>query len=204
VTRWNDPIIAKTNPGGNLPDTDITVVTKSDASGTTYVFTSHLGAISEAWKNGPGVGSAVSFPVGVAAKGTMGVTSLIKQTQGAIGYIEYGYASHSGLPMADLENRAGKFIKPDPTTGANALADLKLPANLRGWLPDPAGEDAYPIVTYSWLLCRRKYADPRMAEVLKSVISFGLNQGQYSIDLGYLPLPAEVIRAVTDALGLIS
>ncbi len=168
------------------------------------MFTSHLSAISEAWRNGAGVGAAVNFPVGVAAKGTMGVTALIKQTPGAIGYVEYGYATHSGLPMADLENRAGRFIKPDPTSGTKALARLKLPANLRGWLPDPPGQDAYPIVTYSWLLCRRKYGDPRMAQVLKSVISFGLNQGHYSVDLGYLPLPADVVREVINALGQIS
>jgi phosphate transport system substrate-binding protein len=204
VTRWNDPLIARTNPGEMLPNANITVINKSDASGTTFVFTSHLSAISEAWKNGPGAGTSVNFPVGVAAKGTMGVTSLIKRTPGAIGYVEYGYASHTGLAMAELENRAGKFIKPDPTTGANALASIKLPPNLRGWLPDPPGDNAYPIVTYTWLLCRRRYADPRMAQVLKSVISFGLNQGQYSLDLGYLPLPADVLRAVTRALGQIS
>jgi len=205
VTQWNDPVIARTNPGETLPSTNITVITKSDASGTTFIFTSHLSAISETWKNGPGVGTAVDFPVGVAAKGTMGVASLIKQTPGAIGYVEYGYASHAGLPMATLENRAGKFIKPDLTSGSKALANLKLGANLRGWLPDPPGEDAYPIVTYSWLVCRRKYADPRTAQVLKSVINFGLNQGQQYIgDLGYLPLPADVVKAVTVALGQIS
>jgi phosphate transport system substrate-binding protein len=205
VTRWNDPLIAKSNPEEKLPDLTITVVTKSDGSGTTFVFTTHLSAISDAWKKGPGVGTSVNFPVGVAAKGTMGVAALIKRTPGAIGYVEYGYASHAGLPMADLENRAGKFIKPDLRSGANALASLKLPANLRAWLPDPPGEDAYPIVTYSWLLCRKKYADSRMAQVLKAVISFGLNQGQaYSVELGYIPLPADVVRAVNKALGQIS
>lgn len=205
VTHWDDPVIAKANPGEKLPDTSITVVTKSDASGTTFVFTSHLSAISEAWKKGPGVGTSVNFPVGVAAKGTLGVTALLKRTPGAIGYVEYGYASHFGLPMADLENRAGRFIKPDLMTGTNALESLKLPADLRAWLPDPPGEDAYPIVTYTWLVCHRKYADPRMAQVLKSVISFGLNQGQtYSVELGYIPLPTDVVRAVTIAVGQIS
>jgi phosphate transport system substrate-binding protein len=135
----------------------------------------------------------------------MGVAALIKQTPGAIGYIEYGYATYTGLQVAVLENRAGKFIKPDVATGANALADLKLPANLRGWLPDPPGEDAYPIVSYTWLVVRRKYADPRMAQVLKSVISFGLNEGQQNAgDLGYLPLPADVVKAVAIAMGQIS
>src|SRR5271166_2088298 len=125
VTQWNDPIIAKNNPGEKLPDTRITVVAKSDASGTTFVFTSHLSAISEAWKNGPGIGKAVNFPVGVAAKGTLGVAAMVKQVPGAIGYVEYGYARQTGLPMAVLENRAGKFVKPDLKTGTNALASIK-------------------------------------------------------------------------------
>jgi phosphate transport system substrate-binding protein len=205
VTHWNDPLIAKTNPGEKLPDTGITVVAKSDASGTTFVFTLHLSAISADWKNGPGAGTTVNFPVGVAAKGTMGVAALIKQTPGAIGYVEYGYAKLTGMPMADLENRAGKFVKPDLRTGTAALASVKLPANLRAWLPDPPGEDVYPIVTYSWLLCHRKYGDPNTAQALKSVIRFGLNQGQaYSVELGYIPLPAEVVTVVTKALDQIS
>jgi phosphate transport system substrate-binding protein len=205
VTQWNDPIIAKNNPGQKLPDTRITVVAKSDASGTTFVFTAHLSAISEAWKNGPGTGKAVNFPVGVAAKGTLGVTALIKQIPGAIGFIEYGYARQTGLPMAVLENRAGKFVKPDLKTGTNALAGIKLPADLRAWLPDPPGEDSYPIVTYTWLLCYRKYRDPRIAQALKFLIRYGLAEGQgYSIELGYIPLPADVVRRVTSALGQIS
>ncbi len=205
VTQWNDPIIAKNNPGEKLPDTPITVVAKSDASGTTFVFTSHLSAISEAWKNGPGIGKAVNFPVGVAAKGTLGVAAMVKQVPGAIGYVEYGYARQTGLPMAVLENRAGKFVKPDLKTGTNALASIKLPPDLRGWLPDPPGEDSYPIVTYTWLLCYRKYRDPRTAQALKSLISYGLGQGQsYSVELGYIPLPPDVVKAVTSALGRIS
>jgi phosphate transport system substrate-binding protein len=204
VTHWDDPLIVASNPGLKLPHAKITVIAKSDASGTTFVFTSHLSAISEAWKTGPGVGTAVNFPVGVAAKGTMGAAALIKRTPGAIGYVEYGYATHAGLLMASLENRAGNFVRPDPTTGGNALAALKLSRDLRGWLPDPPGKDAYPIVTYSWLLCRKKYDDPRMAQVVRSVVEFGLNQQQYSVELGFLPLPADVVKAVNDALREIS
>ncbi len=205
VTQWDAPIIAKNNPGVKLPDTQITIVAKSDASGTTFVFTAHLSAISEAWKNGPGTGKAVNFPVGVAAKGTLGVTALVKQIPGAIGFVEYGYARQTGLPMAALENRAGKFVKPGLKSGTSALASIKLPPDLRAWLPDPPGEDSYPIVTYTWLLCYRKYRDPRIAETLKSLIRYGLAEGQtYSVELGYLPLPADVVRAVTSALSQIS
>jgi phosphate transport system substrate-binding protein len=107
--------------------------------------------------------------------------------------------------MATLENRAGKFVKPDLKTGTDALASIKLPPDLRAWVPDPPGEDSYPIVTYTWLLCYRKYRDPRITQTLKSLILYGLGEGQtYSAELGYIPLPANAVMAVTSALGQIS
>jgi phosphate transport system substrate-binding protein len=205
VTQWSDPAIAKANPGEKLPDTKITVVTRSDGSGTTFVFTSHLSAISEDWKKGPGPGKSVNFPVGVAGKGNPGVAALIKQTPGAIGYVEFGYAQQTGLPMAVLENKSGKFVKADLETAKKALSAVELPANLRAWLPDPDGPEAYPIVTYTWLLCYKKYDDPKVSQTLKSVIDFGLTQGQsYSAELGYVPLPSNVVTTVQKALGEIS
>jgi len=205
ITKWNDPSIAKANPGATLPDTAITVVSRSDGSGTTFVFTSHLSAISPDWQKGPGAGKSVSFPVGVAGKGNPGVTALIKQTPGAIGYVEYGYAKQTGMPMATLENKSGQFIKPDLESGQKALAGVELPANLRAWITDPAQADAYPIVTYTWLLCYKKYPDPKTAETLKAVIRYGLSQGQtFSADLGYIPLPADTVNQVTKALDQIS
>ena len=205
ITQWNDPAIAKANPGVTLPDTKITVVSRSDGSGTTFVFTSHLSAISPDWQKGPGAGKAVSFPVGVAGKGNPGVTALIKQTPGAIGYVEYGYAKQTGMPMATLENKSGAFIKPDLASGQKALAGVQLPANLRAWITDPAQADAYPIVTYTWLLCYKKYPDPKTAATLKSVILYGLSQGQaFSAQLGYIPLPADTVNQVTKALDQIS
>ena len=125
------------------------------------MFTSHLSAISDAWKSGPGAGKSVNFPVGVAGKGNPGVTALIKQTPGAIGYVEYGYAKQTRMPMAVLENKSGKYVKADLETGKDALASVQLPANLRAWITDPAGANAYPIVTYTWLLCYKKYDDPQ-------------------------------------------
>jgi len=205
ITQWNDPMIAKSNPGVTLPDTKITVVTRSDGSGTTFVFTSHLSAISADWKNGPGAGKAVNFPVGVAGKGNPGVTALIKQTPGAIGYVEYGYARQSNMPTALLQNKSGNYVKADLNTGKTALAGVKLPPDLRAWIPDPEGADAYPIVTYTWLLCYKKYQDPKVAETLKAVIEYGLDQGQsYSAQLGYIPLPGNVVTAVKQALNQIS
>ena len=205
ITKWNDPAIVKANPGATLPDKVITVVTRSDGSGTTFVFTSHLSAISPDWQKGPGAGKSVSFPVGVAGKGNPGVTALIKQTPGGIGYVEYGYAKQTGMPMASLENKSGKFIKPDLGSGQKALAGVELPANMRAWITDPTAPDAYPIVTYTWLLCYKKYPDPKTAETLKSVIRYGLSQGQsLSADLGYIPLPPDTVNQVTKALDQIS
>jgi phosphate transport system substrate-binding protein len=205
ITTWNDPAITKTNPGVNLPDTKITVVSRSDGSGTTFVFTSHLSAISEAWKNGPGAGKSVNFPVGVAGKGNPGVSALIEQTPGAIGYVEYGYAIQAKMPMMSLENKSGSYVKADLKTGEQALASVQLPGNLRAWVTDPAGAESYPIVTYTWLLLYRKYQNSKTADALKSVIKYGLTQGQsFSADLGYIPLPGSVVDADMKALDQIS
>ena len=205
ITQWNDPAIAKANPGVTLPATKIQPVVRSDGSGTTFVFTSHLSAISDAWKSGPGAGKSVNFPAAVAGKGNAGVTALIKETPGAIGYVEYGYAVQTKMPMAVLENKSGKYVKADLTTGKDALASVQLPADLRAWITDPAAPEAYPIVTYTWLLCYKKYKDPNTAATLKSVIQYGLTQGQsFSVDLGYIPLPANVVDAVSKALEQIS
>lgn len=205
ITQWNDPAIAKTNPGAKLPDTKITVVVRSDGSGTTFVFTSHLSAVSDAWKNGPGAGKSVNFPAAVAGKGNAGVTALVKETPGAIGYVEYGYAVQTKMPMAILENKSGNYMKANLATGKDALASVELPANLRAWINDPAGAGSYPIVTYTWLLCYKKYSDPKIAATLKSIVEYGVTQGQsFSAELGYIPLPANVVDAVTKALNEIS
>jgi len=205
IKSWDDPIIAKANGGAKLPATKITVVTRSDGSGTTFVFTTHLSAISPEWKAGPGAGKSVNFPVGVAGKGNPGVTALIKQTPGAIGYVEYGYAFQTKMPMAVLENHDGKYVKADLASGQNALATVELPENLRAWIPDPQGADAYPIVTYTWLLCYRKYQDPKIAETVRSLVDYGLDQGQKDSEaLGYIPLPASVVDKVKKAADQIS
>lgn len=200
ITSWNDPKIAATNPGVQLPDTKVTIVTRSDGSGTTFAFTNHLSAISAAWKSGPGVGTAVNWPTGVGGKGNPGVTALIKQTPGAIGYVEFGYAKQTGMPMAVLENKSGKYMKADLASEQAALAGVEMPPDLRAWAPDPSGADAYPIVSYTWLLAYKKYAKPEVAATLKAVIQYGLTDGQkFSEELGYIPLPAPVGAAVAKA-----
>jgi len=201
ITTWNDPKIAAANPGATLPATKITPVQRSDGSGTTFVFTNHLSAINDAWKNGPGVGKSINWPVGVQGKGNAGVTALIKQTPGAIGYVEFAYAQQTQMPMAVLENKSGKYVKADLASEQAALAGVAMPPDLRAWLPDPTGADAYPIVTYTWLLAYKKYAKPEVANALKAVVHYGLTDAQkFSAELGYIPLPADVAAAVDKAL----
>lgn len=203
ITNWNDARIAKANPGVNLPDMKINIAHRADGSGTTYVFTQHLSAISDAWKNGPGTGKKVDWPTGVGAPKNDGVTAAIKQTPGTIGYIEYGYSMHAGLPVAALQNKSGNFIKPGPETSAAALASAVLPENLIAWETNPAGKDAYPIVSFTWILAHTSYK-PETGKVFKDMIEYCLTDGQKISDkLGYIPLPQNVVDKVRAKVNLI-
>jgi phosphate transport system substrate-binding protein len=204
ITRWNDPKIAAANPGVTLPDLPITVASRADGSGTTYNFSGHLAAISPEFKAKIGQGKQVKFP-GVAGKGNDGVAALIKQTPGTIGYVEYGYAQNTKLPMATLQNQAGKFVAPTPDSGSAALAQVPLPANLRAFITDPAGDTSYPIVTYTWWLVHSDYsAKPGVADAIKALANWCLTDGQkLSPELGYLPLPASVVTKVQAAAAQI-
>ena len=204
ISKWNDPAIAKANPEAKLPDTAITVVRRADSSGTTFVFTQHLSAISETWKKGPGTGTTVNWPSSdkiVASPKNDGVTATVKQTPGAIGYLEYGFAKLAKVDIAALENKAGKFIPPSEESGVAALANAKLSdGDLRVWLPDPAGDASYPIVTYTWMLFYKKYDDAKKAETLRDVVKYCLTDGQkLSSRMGYIPLPDPVVQTVSTA-----
>jgi phosphate transport system substrate-binding protein len=203
IEKWNDPLIAKDNPDAKLPDTNITVVRRSDSSGTTFVFTQHLSAISEDWKNGPGTDKSPKWPEGtIGAPKNDGVAAQIKQTPGAIGYIEYGFVKQAKLPAALLQNKDGNFVGPDIKNAAASLASSTMPENLIAWLSDPAGPESYPIVTYTWLLCYKDYASkPEIVKPLKDVIRYCLTDGQKaSAEMGYIPLPEEVTSKVIAAL----
>ena len=203
IKKWNDPIIAKDNPDMKLPDLDITVVRRADSSGTTFVFTKHLAAISEDWAKGPGFGTTVKWADSdkiVAAPKNDGVTATIRQTPGAIGYIEYGYALLAKVNMAELQNKAGKFVAPTAASGSAALANVKLPEDMRVWLPDPEGEQSYPIATYTWMLFYKKYADAKKAEAIGNMVAYCLKDGQKIADkMGYLPLPDNVVQEILKA-----
>ncbi|MFM8718835.1 MAG: phosphate ABC transporter substrate-binding protein PstS [Chthoniobacterales bacterium] len=204
ITKWNDPVIVGANPGTPLPSTPINVAYRSDGSGTTFVFTQHLAAISPEFDEQVGFDKSVTFPVGIGGKGNEGVTALIKQTPGTIGYIEFGYAEQNGLSCAALENKSGQFVAPTPESGAAALASVELPENLRVWPVDPAAPEAYPITTFTWLLLYKKYDDAAKLKALKDFITYGLTEGQsLATGLGYIPLPESVVAKANAALGTI-
>lgn len=200
IKKWNDARVAKSNPGIKLPATDVSVVRRSDGSGTTFVFTQHLAAISEKWKKGPGFGKSVEFPVGVGGRKNDGVAALVQQTPGAIGYVEYSFAISSKQPMAALENKSGTFVPPTLQASAAALEAVELPDDLRGWVTDPEGENSYPIVSYTWILAKKKYEDKSKAEALKKLLAWTLTEGQpLAQSLHYIPLPGKVSERVKKA-----
>ena len=202
ITKWNDPAIAKTNEGAKLPNIAITVCERSDGSGTNFVFTKHLSAISPEFKDKVGEGTSVTWPTGVAGKGNDGVTALIKQNKGAIGYVEFGYAKNNKLSFAALQNKAGEFVSATTASGAATLASTQFPANLlRAWPSDPEGKECYPISTLTWLLIYQKYDNAQLAEAIKKFVNWGLADGQkFSEELGYIPLPKEVVDKDLEAL----
>lgn len=205
ITNWNDPAIAASNEGVSLPDQPINVVVRSDSSGTTYVFTKHLAEISDEFKETVGVEKAPNWPVGTKSKGNEGITASLATTPGSIGYIEYGYAKGANLNMASLENASGNYIEPSIESAQAALAAVEMPADLIAWMPDPQGDQSYPIITYTWIICYQQYDDPKKVEVLKDVLNYCLTEGQNSSEaLGYIPLPPPVVEKVKAALDSLS
>ena len=204
IKKWNDPAIAKLNPDAKLPNSNIAVVHRSDGSGTTGVFTKHLSAISPEWSDKVGSGKTVEWLTGVGAKGNEGVTAQILQTEGSLGYIEYGYAKQQDIPTATLENKAGKYVAPSDESAADALSAATLPENLRAFVTDPEGDASYPIVTYTWLLAYENYDDPGKLQAFKDVVNWSLTEGQaYAGELGYIPLPDNVVEKVQSKLDTI-
>ncbi len=205
ITSWDDPQIAKANPGAKLPKDKIAVVYRSDGSGTTGVFTKHLSAISPEWKTKVGEGKTVNWPTGTGAKGNEGVTAQIQQTQGSIGYVEYGYAKQNSLKFATLENKSGKFVVASEQSASKTLESVALPPDLRVFISDPEGADSYPIVTYTWILAYKKYPNAAKAKAIEATIEYALTEGQkQATTLGYVPLPQNVITKVAAAADQIS
>ena len=199
ITKWNDPKLTNLNPDLKLPGTAIAVVTRSDGSGTTAVFTDYLSKVSATWKTKVGSNTSVKFPVGIGAKGNEGVSGQVKQTPGAVGYVELAYAEQNKLPYALLQNKAGKFVKAsiESTTAAAAGASASMPDDLRVSITNPDGDKAYPIASFTYVLAYKDQADQKKGEALAKFLWWAVHDGEkMASDLLYAPLPAEVVKKV--------
>jgi phosphate transport system substrate-binding protein len=203
IKSWNDPVITRSNPGLKLPKLTIATVVRQDGSGTTFAFTKHLDSVSTAWRSQFGPATLVNWPGNaMRASGNEGVAARIKQSIGAIGYVSYEFALKAGLSIAQLENREGKFVAPSEKSGMAAIAQAELPDNLRVYVPDPTGPGSYPIVTLTWILLYRNYADERRALALHQMLRWCLTDGQkYAPELHYVPLPPNVVARSLVALN---
>jgi phosphate transport system substrate-binding protein len=206
ITKWNDPEIAKANPGVNLPDKLIIVVHRSDGSGTTYVWVDYLSKVSPEWKEKVGVGTSVNWPTGVGGKGNEGVAGLVKQTPYAIGYVELIYAEHNKMAHGRVQNSSGQFVKAslESVTTAAAAAAKAMPADFRVSITNASGEKAYPIASFTWLLIPEKINDPKKGKAITGFLKWMLKDGQrFAPELLYAPLPKEVVAMEEKAIGLV-
>ena len=196
IKRWNDSKITADNPELKLPDTDIAVVHRSDGSGTTNMFTDYLSAVSVDWKGKVGKGTSVNWPVGLGAKGNEGVAGQVKQTPGAIGYVELAYAEQNKLSYASMKNQAGRFVVPslDSTTAAAAGASASMPEDLRVSIVNAPGDASYPISGYTYILVYQAQQDEAKGKALVDFLWWGIHEGEgYAKALVYAPLPPEVV-----------
>lgn len=201
IVKWNDAALAKDNPGVKLPDTAITVAHRSDGSGTTSIFTDYLAKVSPDWKSGPGKGTSVNWPAGLGGKGNEGVTGVVKETEGAIGYVELAYANQNKLPTATLKNHDGQWVKPTLEGVSAAAAKMELPADYRVSITDQPGKDSYPIAAFTYLLVYRDQKDAQKGEALLKFIWWAEHEGQKdAAALDYAPLPKPVVQKVEQTL----
>lgn len=204
ITRWNDPAIAAANPGVTLPGTAITVVRRSDGSGTTFIWTDYLSKVSSGWKAQVGAAPAVRWPVGLGGKGNEGVAGLVKQTPGSIGYVELIYAVQNGIAYGAVQNVAGTFVKANVASTTAAAAGVAMPADFRVSITNPPGPDAYPIASFTWLLLYESPRDRTSAKAMVEFMRWALTEGQpLAAELGYAPLPPNVVALEQAALASI-
>lgn len=206
VTRWNDPAIAKHNPGIALPDTNLTFVHRSDGSGTTFVWADYLSKISPAFKDRVGADASLNWPAGVGGKGNEGVAGMVRQTPGALGYVELIYALQNKIAVGAVQNRAGSFATPsvDSVTAAAAGAAAEMPEDFRVSITDPPGGDAYPIASFTWILLYQEPDDVARGRAMVEFLRWALTDGQaHARELGYAPLPQNVVEMELKALDRI-
>ncbi len=198
ITKWNDDAIAKLNPTVKLPDTPIVVCHRSDGSGTTYVFTDYLSKVSPDWSKQVGKGTAVKWPAGLGGKGNEGVTALVAQSPGGIGYIELVYAVQTKVPYADIQSHDGEWVKPsvESITAAAAGAAASMPADFRVSITNAPGSNAYPISSFTYLLVYQQQTDAAKGKAIKEFLKWMLAAGQqYAPKLSYAPLPQQVVKS---------
>ena len=198
ITSWNDPAIAKANPGVNLPNQTIIVIHRSDGSGTTYIFTDYLSKVSSEWQNGPGKGTSVKWPVGLGGKGNEGVAGMIRQMQGGIGYIELIYAVQNKITYGSVKNAAGSFVKATLESVTAAAASAKnMPPDFRVSITNAPRKDAYPISSFTWLLIPEKSKEASKGKILADFLTWMVDDGQkMTSELAYAPLPESVASKV--------
>ena len=191
ITKWNDARIAKANPGINFPDQSITVVHRSDGSGTTYIFTDYLSKMSSDWQNKVGKGTSVKWPVGIGGKGNEGVAGSIRQLPGSIGYIELIYALQNKIPFGSCRTLRRTSSRPAWRAPRRPQKASKMPADFRVSITNPPGKKAYPIASFTWLLIPTNPADANKGKILKDFLFWMLEKGQTMTEaLSYAPLPA--------------
>ena len=204
LTQWNHPRIAALNPGVNLPKSDIIVVHRSDGSGTTFVFVDYLSKVSPEWKSKVGVGTSVSWPIGLGGRGNEGVTQQVKQTEGSLGYVELVYALSNKLPVTQVKNSAGQFAQPslEAVTAAAAGAKLDKTSDFRVSITNAAGAKSYPIASYTWLLVKTDSPDAGKAKAMRDFLNWMVTPEAQKMasDLGYAPLPDDVAGLVRERI----
>jgi phosphate transport system substrate-binding protein len=203
VKKWNDPAIVKLNPGVTLPATDLALVHRSDGSGTTFIFADYLGKVSPEFMKTVGVDASLKWPVGVGAKGNEGVSGMVQQTPGSVGYVELVYALQNKIPVGSVQNSTGAFVVPTvaSVTAAAAGAAAKMPADFRVSITNAPGADAYPIASFTWLLLYEDPPDKAQAVIMKEFIRWALIDGQkMAPELGYASLPQQVVDMELKAL----
>jgi phosphate transport system substrate-binding protein len=197
IKKWNDPKLTALNPGAKLPDQEIVVVHRSDGSGTTFIFTDYLSKISGEWKGKVGTNTSVNWPTGIGGKGNVGVSGQVKQTPGAIGYVELIYAIQNKLPYADVKNSAGELVKPTLESVTAALTTAEIPDDFRFSMTNAPGKDAYPIAGATWLLVYQQQKDATKGKKLVEFLKWALTKGEaMAKDLDYAPLPDSVQQRV--------
>lgn len=209
IARWNDPRLVALNPDVTLPNSDVLVVHRADGSGTSYIFSDYLAAVSAAWLQGPGRGKDVRWPTGIGGKGNEGVAGQVKQMLGAIGYLEVVYARQNHLPVAHLQNRAGRFISPMPyeiaSAAASAMEQTSGQTDLRVSLVNAPGEQAYPIASFTWMLLAPDRVGPEKSRQLAEFLRWALvDGGDIASSLGYVALPTVTATRVLDLLDTVA